>query len=710
MAEKTLNTRIKLKYDTASNWAKTSVADKGANFIPKAGEVCFVQVNDSVASAISEVTFKVGDGVHKFSELPYASGKASDVYAWAKAAGIVVEDAGDGALIAKIEWKDNKLVITRTNRLGSTANGAVEVGDGVKVYQGLSIKSGSLYVDDGATIVGGINNGSGQVLTIPDGTAGGTNTIALTSDIPTELKNPSALNLTIAGYNSSGQAKEHSTSYDGAAAKGLRVEALTNGAVLGWSNATSVIGLTDGAGNTVYGSVKLPTPDSAVTRASSNYPSSSAVANWVDAEINDFADRLETGSYPVPYSAITGTPDINDGTLTIKAEGTSKGAFTANQKGNTEIDLKASDFGLSSALKFIGTSTTAISDGQTVGEITLSDGTKITPTIGNVVLYNHKEFIVTNVSKWEELGDESSHALKTVKITGTGVLSGGGSLEASREITHNKIAVARSAQTAALTPGEQIKLVRSISDDGFGHVNAIETDYLTLPGFDAYNFKNYGPTLEWGKTVDVGTAGDITYSVTMPANPNTHYATGLYVGASNAKANAAATSPYIKLYDDSTRRAEFQIKGGGGTTVSSDANGNITITSSSFTLPVATSTALGGVKLGSDTVQSVAANAVSSTASRTYAVQANSSGQLVANVPWISTEFSNNGDIKTSGQPSAVDISGVAPSDDRASDEYVVVYTTANGNALNYRLTAGKKVVTTDDMLVLDGGSSTVNI
>lgn len=58
-----------------------------------------------------------------------------------------------------------------------------------------------------------------------------------------------------------------------------------------------------------------------------------------------------------------------------------------------------------------------------------------------------------------------------------------------------------------------------------------------------------------------------------------------------------------------------------------------------YVLPQATTTTLGGVKVFSDTVQSVAANAVSSTAGRTYGVQKNSSGQLVVNVPWVDTQF-----------------------------------------------------------------------
>lgn len=55
------------------------------------------------------------------------------------------------------------------------------------------------------------------------------------------------------------------------------------------------------------------------------------------------------------------------------------------------------------------------------------------------------------------------------------------------------------------------------------------------------------------------------------------------------------------------------------------------------TYSAATSSSLGLVKLGSDTVQSTAANSVTSTASRTYAVQKNGNGQLVVNVPWTTS-------------------------------------------------------------------------
>jgi len=62
------------------------------------------------------------------------------------------------------------------------------------------------------------------------------------------------------------------------------------------------------------------------------------------------------------------------------------------------------------------------------------------------------------------------------------------------------------------------------------------------------------------------------------------------------------------------------------------------ITSSSLPWKASSST-LGTVKLGSDTVQSVSANAVTGTASRTYATQLNSSDQLVVNVPRTDTTY-----------------------------------------------------------------------
>lgn len=74
---------------------------------------------------------------------------------------------------------------------------------------------------------------------------------------------------------------------------------------------------------------------------------------------------------------------------------------------------------------------------------------------------------------------------------------------------------------------------------------------------------------------------------------NTHYTTRLYAGASGTVANSATTSPYIKVTDDNTYRNQIRLLGGGATSVSSDASGNITITSTNTTYGLATASSNG---------------------------------------------------------------------------------------------------------------------
>ena len=87
---------------------------------------------------------------------------------------------------------------------------------------------------------------------------------------------------------------------------------------------------------------------------------------------------------------------------------------------------------LSSAVKFAGITTTELTDGSTTSTVTI-DGEAHAAQRGDVVIYGGKEFLWTG-SKWQQMGDEASWALKTVTITGTGYLTGGGTLEANRTI------------------------------------------------------------------------------------------------------------------------------------------------------------------------------------------------------------------------------------------------------------------------------------
>ena len=84
MAEKLLNARIVMKYDTLANWNKSDV-------VLKAGEIAIATIDTPTggefdANKAPVIGIKVGDGTHKFSTLNWIQSIAGDVYAWAKAA------------------------------------------------------------------------------------------------------------------------------------------------------------------------------------------------------------------------------------------------------------------------------------------------------------------------------------------------------------------------------------------------------------------------------------------------------------------------------------------------------------------------------------------------------------------------------------------------------------------------------------------------
>lgn len=90
MAEKILNTRIQLKYDTLANWQSSVFNGDDASKWLKAGEVAVVTLapnkeeNPEAVAGQHPLLFKVGTGSHKFESLPWASALAADVYDWAK--------------------------------------------------------------------------------------------------------------------------------------------------------------------------------------------------------------------------------------------------------------------------------------------------------------------------------------------------------------------------------------------------------------------------------------------------------------------------------------------------------------------------------------------------------------------------------------------------------------------------------------------------
>lgn len=151
--QKTLQTRIKLKYDSYENWSEN-------NPILLAGELAAVYVAakptkevDSVSAP--QILFKVGDGQVSatgeitgtaFNSLPWASGLAADVYEWAKATlPPVASITGNNGAKAT---KDGKNAYTVSADLADYTKNAAAAskGTGSKIYAVELDKNGHLMV------------------------------------------------------------------------------------------------------------------------------------------------------------------------------------------------------------------------------------------------------------------------------------------------------------------------------------------------------------------------------------------------------------------------------------------------------------------------------------------------------------------------------------------------------------------------------------
>lgn len=103
-----------------------------------------------------------------------------------------------------------------------------------------------------------------------------------------------------------------------------------------------------------------------------------------------------------------GTASVKDTDSSITDSSTSTNVPTTQAVASYVANKVA---GLTGAMHFIGSSSTAITDGSTTSSITI-DGETVTPEAGDVVLYGGAEYVWTG-GAWEILGDEGSYALKS---------------------------------------------------------------------------------------------------------------------------------------------------------------------------------------------------------------------------------------------------------------------------------------------------------
>lgn len=272
----------------------------------------------------------------------------------------------------------------------------------------------------------------------------------------------------------------------------------------------------------------------------------------------------------------------NPNALSISVNGTS----TVYDGSSAEsITIDAASLGLTGAMKFGG----------------VVSSLPATSTAGTVVLMGNKEYVYNDSNTWVELGDESSHALKTVEIKAGSGLTGGGTLEASRTISHGD-----TSSVSNLTANGR-NYVTGLTFDDFGHVTGVTTGtetvtaytlptakYNTLGGVKpAYSSTGAAvlttsaatnattPTIaakttEAGRYYGVETDKNGVLYVNVPwTDNNTEYTAGTGINIANGAINHANSITAATAQGSATGTLSF-----GGTftipTVTYDAQGHIT--------------------------------------------------------------------------------------------------------------------------------------
>lgn len=332
------------------------------------------------------------------------------------------------------------------------------------------------------------------------------------------------------------------------------------------------------------------------------------------------------------YSVATTTVNgLMSSTDKSKLDGIAAGAQVntiTGIKGNAETTYRTGNVNITPANIGALPSSTAF-----IKSITKSGGTlTITPSSGSAITFTDTDTVYTHPTSGVTAGtyrsvtvDANGHVTKGTNPT---TLSGYGITDA--KIASGVITLGGTSITP-LTSHQDIsgKADKATTLAGYGITDAcIVNGVITLgentitPLTSHQTVANGGNTASWGKSVTVGTVGGTALTFTMPANPNTNttytFATGTANGTfSVTPSGGTAQSVAIKglgslAYKSSLSAGDVgalpntttYIKSAslsGTTLIITPSSGDaVAFTANNYSLPTATATILGGVKIGSN--------------------------------------------------------------------------------------------------------------
>lgn len=253
------------------------------------------------------------------------------------------------------------------------------------------------------------------------------------------------------------------------------------------------------------------------------------------------------------------------------------------------------------------------------------------------------------VSSWKELLTTDGDGSQLTNINASNIATG--TISAARIPTLNQNTTGNAATATKLATA---RTIGGVSFDGTANIN--------LPGVNtAGNQNTTGSAASLTTARSITATGDGSWTVSFNGSANVSAAftlasTGVVAGTYpkvtvDAKGRVTAGAALVAGDLPSHGHSASDITSGvldparlpaealvGDTTYS--AGVGLSLSGTIFSIAPATADNPGGVRLGSDVEQTVAPVAVTSSASRTYAVQMNADQRLVVNVPWSNTTYS----------------------------------------------------------------------
>ena len=368
MATTTLSTRITLKYDTLANW-------NASEFILKKGEVAICSLDTGETAEQSTppaVLLKVGDGTHKFSELPWASGLAADVYGWAKAAtkpsytpGEVGADKAGSAATAETNAKaytDKKFgeipaQAEYTLETGAADGSLVLKKDGVAVGDAAVVKGWATLlakaqkgVDDAAAAAAAAQAAQSTAEGKYSKPEGGIPKTDLAQAVQTSLgkadtalQNHQTVTLESGTNNGTVKITVNGTATDNVAVKGLKSAAYTESSAYATAaQGTKADNAMPKAGGAFTGAVTVQAPTAEMNPATKQYVDTAinAVKQFEYQVVTELPTAAQATMGKIYLKAHShnpsdGQPDSYDEFITVQSGST----YKWERIGNTDIDL-----------------------------------------------------------------------------------------------------------------------------------------------------------------------------------------------------------------------------------------------------------------------------------------------------------------------------------------------------------------------------------